>query len=109
MFAVVGALFDPAPQDFNFLIGKGWAILRHAFMGIGRDQAAKQFRGVGLPWSDDFSGIMGRVQGKPGLTSIGVGSVAGEAAPGQNGTNFQAEIDSVFQGAQQGGQQKHRD
>ena len=109
MLAVVRALFNPPPQDFNFLIGKGGAILRHAFMGIGRDQAAKQFRGVGLPWSDDFGGLMGCVQGKPGLTSVGVGSVAGETAPGQNGTNFQAEMDSVFQGAQQGGQQKHRD
>ena len=109
MLAVVRALFDPAPQDFNFLIGKGRSILRHAFMGIGRDEAAKQFRGVGLPRTDDFGRIVGRVQGKTGLASVCIWSVAGEAAPGQNGTNFQTEMDSVFQGAQQGGQQKHRD
>ena len=108
MLAIVRALFDPAPQNFNFLIGKGRPILRHAFMGIGRDEAAKQFRSVGLPWIDDFGRVVGGVQGKIGLTSVRVRSVAGEAASSQNGTNLEAEIDPVFQGAQQGGQQEHR-
>jgi hypothetical protein len=59
-------------------------------------------------WIDDFGRVVGGVQGKIGLTSVRVRSVAGEAASSQNGTNLEAEIDPVFQGAQQGGQQEHR-
>ena len=79
MFAVVGACsIQRARLQFHHREGGPSSGMRS--WGLVVIRRRNQFRGVGLPWSDDFGGIMGRVQGKPGLTSIGVGSVAGEAA-----------------------------
>jgi len=100
--AILGTLVDPAGQQSRLVSGEGLANLRrrHHEVGIVACDTGDEFTGGGVTGHDrdgaavEFSHRHRPiVETQPGLTVLGVGAVAGEAAVGEQRADVAIEIE----------------
>ena len=95
-----GAGSDPFTDERDLVGGKGIVILRHAVIGIVRDEAFEEFAVVGFARDDGgifgFAGLKDGGVGVDAISAFGFFSaVAGEAFGEQDGRDVAAEIGGV--------------